>query len=115
VRAAVAAPALALCSHSLWIGSFDTIRVTGGASKSPGIRQTLANVFQARVESIAVEDSAALGGAMIAAHCDGVSLEKMTEQFTPVGELCEPDADCAELYRNLLPLIKDLEGSDPID
>ncbi|MDA3923518.1 MAG: FGGY family carbohydrate kinase [Kiritimatiellae bacterium] len=115
VRAAVEAQALALCSHSLWIGSFDTIRVTGGASKSPGIRQTLANVFQARVESIAVEDSAALGGAMIAAHCDGVSLEKMTEQFTPVGELCEPDADCAELYRNLLPLIKDLEGSDPID
>ena len=71
IRAAVEAQALTRLCHSLWVGDFDTIRVTGGASKSPGIRQTLANVFQARVESIAVADSAALGGAMIAAHCDG--------------------------------------------
>ncbi len=114
VRAAVEAQALALCNHSLWIGSFDTIRVTGGASKSPGIRQTLANVFQARVESIAVADSAALGSAMIAAHCDGVSLEKMTEQFTPVGEACEPDTSVAELYKNLLPVIRELEQAEPV-
>jgi len=114
VRAAVEAQVLVLCSHSLWIGNFDTIRVTGGASKSPGIRQTLANVFQARVESIAVADSAALGGAMIAAHCNGESLEKMTEQFTPVGEFCEPCADYAEVYANLLPVVKDLEQTDPL-
>jgi xylulokinase len=114
IRAVVEAQALALCRHSLWVGSFDTIRVTGGASKSPGIRQTLADVFQARVESIAVADSAALGGAMIAAHCDGVSLEKMTEQFTPVGAVCEPDAACAALYQKRLPLIHDLEVAEPV-
>ena len=115
VRAAVEAQVLALCSHSLWIGKFDTIRVTGGASKSFGIRQTLANIFQVRVESIAVADSAALGGAMIAAHCDGVSLEKMTEQFTPVGDVCEPQSGCAEIYQNLLPVIRELEESEPVE
>lgn len=113
VRAAVEGQVLALRSHSLWIGSFDTIRVTGGASRSPGIRQTLADVFQARVESIAVADSAALGGAMIAAHCDGVSLETLTAQFTPVGERCEPDPACAEVYQKLLPVIKELERAEP--
>ncbi len=115
VRAVVEAQALAIRSHSLWIGSFDTIRVTGGAARSAGIRQTLANVFQARVETIAVADSAALGSAMIAAHCNGESLERMTEQFTPVREVCEPDRATAEVYRALLPLIRDLEKTQPVD
>ncbi|MDD2598565.1 MAG: FGGY family carbohydrate kinase [Kiritimatiellae bacterium] len=114
VRAVVEAQALALRSHALWIGSFDTIRVTGGASRSPGIRQTLANVFQARVESIAVADSAALGGAMIAAHCDGVSLESLTAQFTPIGEVCEPDPAYAVTYQELLPAIQELERAEPM-
>ena len=114
IRAAVEAQALALRSHSLWIGSFDTIRVTGGASRSPGIRQTLADVFQARVESIAVADSAALGSAMIAAHCDGVSLEEMTARFTPVGEICQPDPTAAAVYDELLPVIRELEQAEPV-
>ena len=114
IRAAVEAQALTRLCHSLWVGDFDTIRVTGGASKSPGIRQVLANVFQARVESIAVADSAALGGAMIAAHCDGVALETMTAQFTPVGETCEPDPATADVYKKLLPVIRELEQSEPV-
>ncbi len=114
VRAAVEAQVLALRSHSLWIGSFDTIRVTGGASRSPGIRQTLADVFQARVESIAVADSAALGSAMIAGRCDGASLERLTEQFTPVGAVCEPDPAKAGIYEALLPVIRELEQADPL-
>ena len=111
IRAAVEAQALALRSHALWIGTFGTIRVTGGASKSPGIRQTLADVFQARVESIAVADSAALGGAMLAAHADGVPLAQMTQDFSPVTAVCEPRPATAAVYDTLLPAIRELEKS----
>lgn len=114
IRAAVEGQALALRSHALWIGTFGTIRVTGGASKSPGIRQTLADVFQARVESIAVADSAALGGAMLAAHAAGVPLAKMTEAFSPVTEVCEPRRDNAGAYDRLLPVIRELEKTAPV-
>jgi len=109
IRAVVEAQALALRSHALWIGAFDTIRVTGGASKSPGIRQTLADVFQARVESIAVADSAALGGAMLAAHADGVPLAVMTDSFSPVTAVCEPDPARAAVYDGLLAAVRALE------
>lgn len=114
IRAAVEGQALALRSHAQWIGSFGQIRVTGGASKSPGIRQTLADVFQARVESIAVADSAALGGAMLAAHADGVPLAKMTEAFSPVSEVCEPRPAYAAVYDKLLPAIRELEKAAPV-
>jgi xylulokinase len=114
IRAAVEGQALALRSHALWIGRFGQLRVTGGASKSPGIRQTLADVFQARVESIAVADSAALGGAMLAAHADGVPLARMTEAFSPVTAVCEPRAANAAVYDGLLPAIRDLEKTAPV-
>ena len=115
IRAAVEAQVLALRSHSLWIGKFDAIRVTGGASKSPGIRQTLADVFQARVESIAVADSAALGGAMLAACADGVSLAAMTEAFSPVTAVCQPRPEYAATYESLLPAIRELEKAAPLN
>jgi xylulokinase len=112
IRAAVEAQALALRSHSLWIGTFDALRVTGGASKSLGIRQTLADVFQARVESIAVADSAALGSAVLAARVDGASLEDMTAAFSPVTAVCEPRAANASLYEPLVQEIRRLESNE---
>jgi xylulokinase len=114
IRATVEGQALALRSHAQWIGSFSQIRVTGGASKSRGIRQTLADVFQARVESIAVADSAALGGAMLAAHADGVPLEKMTEAFSPVSDVCVPNPAHAAVYDKLLSEIRGLEKAEPV-
>jgi len=42
----------------------DTILVTGGGSKSAGIRQTISRVFNAPVEQIETTSSAALGAAM---------------------------------------------------
>lgn len=50
-----------------WIGSFDTICVTGGASRSKGIRDTIARIFGAKVVTLDIPDSAALGGALLAA------------------------------------------------
>jgi len=109
IRAVVEAQMLALRSHSLWIGTFGAIRMTGGASKSPGIRQTLADVFQTRVENAAVADSAALGAAMLAAHADGVPLDGMTEAFSPVTAVCEPKPERAAVYERLLPAVRELE------
>ena len=108
VRAAVEGQILAMRLHTEWIGDFKVVRVTGGASGSPGIRQTLADVFQARVESVAVKDSAALGGAMLAARADGVPLAETAVKFAPVTAVCEPRAENAAVYDGLLPAIKAL-------
>ena len=59
---------LNLFERTRWIGAFDVIRVTGGASRSKGLRETIADVFGARVETLDVPDSAALGGALLAAR-----------------------------------------------
>ena len=57
---------LNLFERTRWIGKFDVIRVTGGASRSKGIRDTIAEVFGAKVETLEIPDSAALGGALLA-------------------------------------------------
>ena len=62
---------LNMFERTRWIGSFDTIRVTGGASRSKGIRDTIAAVFGAKVETLDIPDSAALGGAILASRLLG--------------------------------------------
>lgn len=103
IRAVVEAQALSIRAHSQWIGSFDTLRVTGGASRSPGLLQTLADVFQATVETIAVPDSAALGAAMIAAHVGGgVSYASLAAQLAPASAKTLPNAANAKVYAEAL-------------
>jgi len=68
-RAIVEAQALSMQRHSDWIGERPrSVRVTGGASKNRGILQVLADVFEARIETLSVSNSAALGAALRAAH-----------------------------------------------
>ena len=101
IRAVVEAQALSLRSHSLWIGNFKTLRVTGGASNSPGILQTLADVFDATVETISTPDSAALGGAMIAAHtAGGVPYESLATSFCPAKKKIPPNESAAKTYQS---------------
>ena len=51
-----------------WINlASDTIHVTGGASRSAGICQTIANIFDKKVQLLDSPGSASLGAAMIAA------------------------------------------------
>jgi xylulokinase len=110
IRAVVEAQALSLRAHSLWIGKFDTLRVTGGASRSQGILQVLADVFQATVETIAVADSAALGAAMIAAHVAGkAAYEDLAAKFTPATARYTPNPAAAKTYSDLLPTLRALE------
>jgi xylulokinase len=112
IRAIIDAQVLSIRVHSRWIGDFDTIRVTGGASRSTGILQTLANVFQARVETIAVQDSAALGAAMIAAHAiGGQPYEALTRAFAPAIHTVTPDPATQPAYAAALTAYLELEAS----
>jgi xylulokinase len=100
VRAVVESQALSMRLHSRWIGAhFETVRVTGGASRSRGLVQTLADVFQARVELIAVPESAALGAALRAAQAvGGYSWEALSRGFAAPVDVVEPRRSLASLY-----------------
>ena len=66
VRAVVEGQIANMYERTRWIGDFGEIKVTGGASRSKGIRETIASVFGAKVSVLDVADSAALGGARLA-------------------------------------------------
>lgn len=104
IRAVVEAQAMTLRAHSLWIGAFKTLRVTGGASRSTGILQVLADVFNATVETIATTDSAALGGAMIAAHTlGGIGYGTLAASFCPPTRTIQPRAGAVQVYTECFP------------
>lgn len=65
----------------------EVIYLTGGASKNDAIAQVVADVFQARVQRLAVSGSVALGAALRAAsHSLGLGLHELESQF------CRPEA-----------------------
>jgi len=66
VRAIVEGQIVNMYERTRWIGDFNEIKVTGGASRSKGIRETIARVFGAKVTALDVTDSAAVGGARLA-------------------------------------------------
>ena len=84
VRSLIDKQFLDMKAHSAWMGeSPTTIYVTGGASKNPGICQTIANIFGSNVQRMATSSSAGLGAAMRAAHATGnFSLEDLESKFT---------------------------------
>ena len=110
IRAVVEAQAMTLRRHSMWIGGFKTLRVTGGGSNSTGILQTLADVFNATVETIATADSAALGAAMIAAHvAGGVSYASLAAAFCPPTRTIQPRAGAARIHSENMPAFAEFE------
>ena len=68
IRAIVEGQVANMYERTRWIGDFAEIMVTGGASRSKGIRETIAAIFGAKVTTIDVPDSAAVGGARLAAQ-----------------------------------------------
>ena len=66
VRAIVEGQIANMYDRTRWIGDFEEIKVTGGASRSKGIRETIASIFKARVTVLDVADSAAVGVARLA-------------------------------------------------
>jgi xylulokinase len=68
IRALVEGQISNMYERTRWIGEFNTIYVTGGASRSVGIRSVISNIFNAEVKTLEVTDSAAIGGAILAAQ-----------------------------------------------
>lgn len=111
IRALLESQALSLRHHSAWQNeTFTRIRVTGGASRSRGFRQILADVFQAGIESIAVTDAAALGAALNAAHAvAGIPFATLYADFAQTVENIEPQPSLASLYHERLAAFIDWE------
>jgi xylulokinase len=101
VRALLEGQFLNMRLHSQWMGvKITSIRLTGGASKSDGIAQLVADVFQAPVERLDVSNSAALGAALIAATAAGGDLVALQQQFcqTSPGASLQPATSLAAVY-----------------
>ncbi len=111
IRAIVESQIMSMKLHSGWIGeNFSTVRITGGASRSAGICQVIADVFQAEVQKISVPDSAALGAAMRAANAvAGTSWKELSAKFAKTTEKILPDTKTAELYKSMLAKYAELE------
>jgi len=67
IRAVVEGQIANMRERTRWIGDFDTIVVTGGASRSKGILSVIHDIFGAEVKTLDATDSAAIGGARLAA------------------------------------------------
>jgi len=66
VRTIVEGQVSNMYERTRWIGDFDEIKLTGGASRSRGIRETITRIFRTKVTELDVADSAAVGGARLA-------------------------------------------------
>jgi xylulokinase len=65
----------------------EVIYLTGGASKNDAIAQVIADIFQAKVQRLAVSGSVGLGAAMrAAAHTLGKSISELEASY------CQPEA-----------------------
>jgi len=89
IRACVEGQAIniKLCSDWMQLKP-EVIYLTGGASKNDEIAQVIADVFQAKVQRLAVSGSVGLGAAMRAASNSlGCSISDLEAQF------CKPEAN----------------------
>jgi xylulokinase len=105
-RAVVEAQALSMRLHAAFIGeAVETLLVTGGASRNPGILRVLADVFQARIVPLAVAtNSSALGGALrAAAAVGGADWQALFARFCApdVAHAVEPDPSTRAVYADL--------------
>ncbi len=111
VRALLEGQFLNMRLHSEWMGvKVERIRLTGGAAKNDGIAQLVADIFQAPVERLDVLNSAALGGALIAAAADGHDLPAIQEIFCQAAadSSLEPNLALAGVYQNALRAFQNL-------
>jgi xylulokinase len=88
VRACVEGQFFNMRAQTRWMNlAPETLYLTGGAAANDAIAQVAANIFEARVERLAVSGSVALGAALRAAHCGcGASLDALAERF------CRPES-----------------------
>ncbi len=112
-RAIFESQALSMKLHSRWIGDdFRVLRLTGGASRSVGFCQVLADVFGVDTEVIGVSNSAGLGAALRAANAaGGYRFEDLYPVFCGAVKTYRADKSKAEYYRKMLDAYAELEES----
>jgi xylulokinase len=118
VRGVVEAQMMSMALHSQWMGvEVKTIHATGGGSANREILQVMADVFDAGVSRLAVENSACLGAALRARHADALASGQSLSWDDVVRDVVrlapgapgdparlEPDTSRAAVYRELLRL-----------
>lgn len=111
IRAILESQALSVRLHTLWLGEKTTsIRLTGGAAKSPSIRQIYADVFQAPVEIIAIPNAAPLGAALLAAHgAAKIPFDELWGTFCRPVETIRPRREYAGIYESALEAFRRFE------
>ena len=83
---------MALANHAapLSLARIDRVIATGGAAVNRAILQVMANVFNADVDRLDVENSAALGAALRAYHADRLASGEPVSWNTVVSGFTEP-------------------------
>jgi xylulokinase len=128
VRAVIEGQMLSMALHCRWMAAHvDAIHATGGAAVNRDILQVMADVFGADVYRLRVDNSAALGAALRAAHACMRDRDPSTSWSEVVSGLAEPDAgsrvvpqpDRHAFYRDMLEIYAACEahalgrGPDP--
>jgi xylulokinase len=91
VRGVIEGQMLAMARHSAWMGGVDVVHATGGASTNPEILQVMADVFDADVYRMQVENSACVGAALRAYHGDVLASGRLIEWQSVVDGIATPD------------------------
>ena len=107
VRALLDGQFLNMKMHSEWMGKPpEAIYVTGGVSKSKGVCQTIANIFQVPVHHLENSSSASLGAALRAAHYCGYHLDDLEAKFCKPSGTTLPQTEIAPVYKALMKKFK---------
>lgn len=128
VRGIIEAQFLSMRLHSKWIGEEPMeIYVTGGGSANKDILQVMANIFNTKIRTFEVTDSAALGAALraVKSYYDLKKKEKTWDEIInkfvdfQKSSIVKPNKKYIELYDDMLKLYKNYEdyilnnGEDP--
>ena len=109
IRAVLEAQLLTMKYHSGVTKAPNIVRLTGGASASPLLRQLIADVFQAPAVIGGSTEAAALGAAMRSANsCGSWSFEALTEKYCTVTETVYPDRNMSGIYDSAMVKFVDL-------
>ena len=74
-------------------------KICGGGAKSPLWKKMIANIFHIKVDTLAIEEGPALGGAMLAAVANGEYADvAQAAAIVKVADTEEPDEKLAALY-----------------
>ena len=103
IRALLESQMLTMFYHAELKRHPERIRLTGGASASPLLRQLAADIFQAPVLIGGSAETAALGAAMRAANSvAGTDFETLTDRFCRVEQRIDPVPASAGIYDRAL-------------